>query len=196
MTENSRISLYNDYPQRSDTRHEVLEGLSKKQKCLPAKYFYDEYGSQLFEKITALPEYYPTRTEIALLRQHAKEISEIIGRGARLIEFGSGASTKIRILLNTLRPSSYIPMDISSDFLIHSASRLAKDYPWLNIQAACVDYSQAFELPENMIDTQDPLLGFSQEAVSVTLHLRKRVFSYKGYIRYWEKIDIYYLASI
>ena len=160
MTENSRISLYNDYPEPSDTRHEVLKGLNQPQKCLPAKYFYDEYGSILFEKITELPEYYPTRTEIELLRKHAKEISDILGQGSRLIEFGSGASTKIRILLNTLRPNYYIPMDISSEFLINSAHRLAEDYPWLNIQAACVDYSQAFELPDSITNTSDPLLGF------------------------------------
>lgn len=160
MNENSRISLYNDYPEPSDTKYEVLKGLQQQQKTLPAKYFYDEYGSRLFEKITELPEYYPTRTEISLLRQHAGNISEIVGQGARLIEFGSGASIKIRILLEALKPSCYVPMDISSDFLVYSAEQLAHDFPWLDIQAACIDYSQEFDLPSTIVNTDDQLLGF------------------------------------
>ena len=126
----------------------VVAGLSLPQKRLLSKYFYDEYGSKLFEQITELPEYYPTRTETALLRKHAAEFAELIGPHASLVEFGSGSSTKVRILLDALEaPSAYVPIDISRDHLIESAKGLADAYPDLMVVPVAADYTQPLELP-------------------------------------------------
>jgi dimethylhistidine N-methyltransferase len=127
---------------------EVHAGLSYRQKSLPPKLFYDKQGSQLFDTITRLPEYYPTRTEIALLREHAAEMAELLGLHGILLELGSGSSTKIRLLLEAVRPRVYVPMDISRQHLIDSARRLAHDYPWLTVHAACIDYSQPWDIPD------------------------------------------------
>ena len=132
-----------------DFRAAVVAGLSLPQKRLLSKYFYDERGSKLFEQITELPEYYPTRTETALLRTHAAEFAELIGPHASLVEFGSGSSIKVRILLDALEaPSAYIPIDISRDHLIESAKGLADAYPDLKVVPIAADYTQPLELPE------------------------------------------------
>lgn len=132
-----------------DFRAAVVDGLSQPQKRLPSKYFYDERGSKLFEQITQLPEYYPTRTEVALLRTHAVEFAELIGPHASLVEFGSGSSTKVRILLDALEaPSAYIPIDISREHLIESAKELADAYPDLRVVPVAADYTQPLELPD------------------------------------------------
>ena len=132
-----------------DFRAAVVKGLSQPQKRLSSKYFYDERGSKLFEQITELPEYYPTRTEMALLRAHASEFAELIGPHASLVEFGSGSSTKVRILLDALEtPSAYVPIDISRDHLIESAKGLAEAYPDLMVVPVAADYTQPLELPE------------------------------------------------
>jgi dimethylhistidine N-methyltransferase len=127
---------------------EVHAGLSCRQKYLPPKFFYDKHGSELFDTITRLPEYYPTRTEIALLRAHAAEMAKLLGLHGVLLELGSGSSIKIRLLLEALRPRVYVPMDISRQHLIDSSRRLAHDYPWLTVHAACVDYSQPWDIPD------------------------------------------------
>jgi len=127
---------------------EVHAGLSADQKHLPAKFFYDKQGSELFDAITELPEYYQTRTELALLERHVDEIATLMGKQGYLMELGSGSSTKIRLLLEALEPEVYVPMDISREHLIASANRLADDYPWLDIHAACVDYSQHWDVPD------------------------------------------------
>jgi len=132
-----------------DFRAAVVEGLSQPQKRLSSKYFYDERGSKLFEQITQLPEYYPTRTETALLRAHAAEFAELIGPNASLVEFGSGSSIKVRILLDALEaPSAYVPIDISRDHLIESAKGLAEAYPKLRVVPVAADYTQPLELPD------------------------------------------------
>jgi dimethylhistidine N-methyltransferase len=127
---------------------EVHAGLSRRQKCLPPKLFYDRKGSELFDVITRLPEYYPTRTEIGLLRQHGAEMAELLGSQSVLLELGSGSSIKIRLLLEAVRPRLYVPMDISREHLIDAAQRLARDYPWLTVHAACIDYSQPWDMPD------------------------------------------------
>ena len=127
---------------------EVHAGLSRRHKCLPPKLFYDRKGSELFDVITRLPEYYPTRTEIGLLRQHAAEMAELLGLHSVLLELGSGSSLKIRLLLEAVQPRIYVPMDISREHLIDAAQRLARDYPWLTVHAACVDYSQSWDIPD------------------------------------------------
>jgi dimethylhistidine N-methyltransferase len=153
------LKFFDDQPVAEDILTEVIAGLSQPQKVLPAKYFYDEQGSKLFEAITKLPEYYPTRTEINLLRQHKDTIAKLVKDDVWLLEYGSGASLKIRLLLQAIRPNCYVPMDISKDFLLASAESLMEDYPWLNVYAACVDYSQPVRLPADMI-TSAQKLGF------------------------------------
>ena len=127
---------------------DVHTGLSANQKTLPPKYFYDKQGSELFDAITKLDEYYVTRTEIELLKKHMPEMVELLGTESCLLELGSGSSIKIRLLLEALRPKIYIPMDISREHLISSAQRLSKDYPWLDIHATCVDYSKPWQVPD------------------------------------------------
>jgi L-histidine Nalpha-methyltransferase len=128
-------------------RQEVLDGLSGEPKSIPPKYFYDSRGSMLFEKICKLPEYYATRTEINILKSHAGEIAKLIGANCFLIELGSGNSTKVRLLLDILRPATYMPIDISKDHLLECASELASDYPWLDVRATCMDITQSIHIP-------------------------------------------------
>ncbi|CAA0094690.1 Histidine N-alpha-methyltransferase [Halioglobus japonicus] len=144
--------LFEDqHPVPSDSRAELMIGLQKKQKQVNPKYFYDARGSELFEQITRLDEYYPTRTEIAILQRHAAEMARICGPDCVLIEPGSGSSEKVRLLLNSLRPAAYVPLDISATFLYESAVKLAREFPWLQIQAICADFSNQWhthtELP-------------------------------------------------
>ncbi len=143
----SNIRFHDDYPAPSDMEQEVLEGLSNKPKWISPKYFYDNRGSILFEKISRLPEYYATRAEISILKAHADEIADLIGPDCFLIELGSGNSTKVRLLLDTLRPATYMPIDISKDHLLENANELASDYPWLDVWAACMDITQPINLP-------------------------------------------------
>lgn len=141
---------YVEYDHAADSfRDDVLDGLAQPQKKLSSKYFYDERGSQLFDAICELPEYYPTRTETGLLETHAAEFAELIGTNASVVEFGSGSSTKIRILLDALEtPAAYIPVDISRDHLLESSKALADAYPDLPVVPIAADYTQPFELPE------------------------------------------------
>ncbi len=120
---------------------EIHAGLSQTRKQLSPKHFYDKRGSMLFDKITELPEYYPTRTEIGLLKQHAQEFAEKLGQDSFLFELGSGSSQKIRLLLEAIRPNIYVPMDISKEHLIHSSEQLSELFPWLTIHALRIDYS-------------------------------------------------------
>ncbi|WP_144391690.1 L-histidine N(alpha)-methyltransferase [Pleionea sediminis] len=143
-----RIYYYEQHKVVDSMSDDVHQGFSATPKKLSPKYFYDQRGSQLFDEITELPEYYPTRTEISLLKKHAGEFSELLGENSILFELGSGSSLKIRILLEALRPSVYVPMDISKAHLIESSQRLAEDYPWLEVHANRVDYSQDWEVPD------------------------------------------------
>lgn len=145
---NGSIHFYDYHPPVADIRAEVLGGLSKRPKQIPPKYFYDQRGSQLFDAITELPEYYPTRTELNILEANGEQIAEFLGDDCLLLELGSGSSRKIRVLLDALRPAAYVPLDISRDHLLSSAKALAKDYPHLDVHAACTDYSADFELPD------------------------------------------------
>jgi dimethylhistidine N-methyltransferase len=142
-----RVRFFDYHPAHADMRAEVLAGLSLPQKRLSPKLFYDQAGSRLFDAITELPEYYPTRTEIGILEAHGDEMAERIGRGNVLIELGSGSSLKIQVLLAALRPAVYMPVDISREHLLESAAALAARFPSLEIRAACADYSVPIELP-------------------------------------------------
>ena len=126
---------------------DVLDGLGQAEKTLPAKYFYDERGSRLFDEICELEEYYPTRTETSLLARHAGAIAARVGKGVTLLELGSGSSTKVRHLLDRLdEPTAYVPVDISKEHLEASAARLAADYPGLKVKPVFADYVQGFPL--------------------------------------------------
>lgn len=126
---------------------DVISGLEKRPARIPPKYFYDAKGSGLFDQITELAEYYPTRTEIDILKKNADEIADLVGTGSLLVEPGGGSLAKVHILLQGLRPCAYVPMDISRDHLKFAAEELATAFPWLEIHAACVDFTQAMQLP-------------------------------------------------
>ena len=156
------LAFFADYePPASDFRADVIAGLGAAPKRLAPKYFYDERGSTLFEEICQQPEYYPTRAEISLLETRGAEIAAQISPARLVLEYGSGASVKIRTLLNTLRrPSAYVAVDISREFLIASSIKLARDYPDLPVGAICADFSQEFEIPAPARDEGDGALGF------------------------------------
>jgi dimethylhistidine N-methyltransferase len=135
-------------PSAEEFRAAVLAGLGRPEKSLPCKFFYDAEGSRLFDKICELPEYYPTRTECQILKHHAGDIAQLVGPHARLVEFGSGAGIKIRLLLSALdQPAAYVPVDISRLHLLAAASSLAKDFPHLVIAPICADYTLPFDVP-------------------------------------------------
>jgi dimethylhistidine N-methyltransferase len=141
-------AFFDLHPEAGDLRAEVLAGLRRTPKSLPPKLFYDQTGSELFERITALPEYYPTRTEIAILEARGAEIARLAGADCVLIEYVSGASRKIRILLDALSGrSQYVAIDISKQHLIESTAQLAAAYPDIEAFAVCADYTRPFTLP-------------------------------------------------
>jgi dimethylhistidine N-methyltransferase len=135
-------------PSVEDFLSAVLAGLTSRRKSIPCRFLYDETGSGLFDRICDLPEYYPTRTETRILRDNATRIAAVVGSGAQLVELGSGASEKVRILLEALdEPAAYVPIDISAAHLFEAASRIQADYPAVSVHAICADYSQPFDLP-------------------------------------------------
>jgi L-histidine Nalpha-methyltransferase len=134
-------------PQMSEFARDAIAGLAAEPKTLPAKYFYDDSGSALFEAITALPEYYPTRTELGILKERAGDIARLIPPGAALIEFGSGSTAKARIVLDAATVAAYVPVDISAGFLSQEAARLGRDMPELRILPIAADFTKPFELP-------------------------------------------------
>jgi dimethylhistidine N-methyltransferase len=149
---NENVFFKNEHPSENNSRIEILSGLYQKQKTINPKYFYDTYGSELFERITELPEYYPARTERSIYRQYASKMAEYCGQNCVLIEPGSGSSEKVRLLLNAIKPSAYVPMDIAKDFLKRSALKLGQEFPWLNIHAVCADFGQYDKAPEGLPD--------------------------------------------
>jgi dimethylhistidine N-methyltransferase len=144
-----RVTVLDLEPVSADFLAEVLAGLSSSPRMLPCKFFYDERGADLFQKICDLPEYYITRTERELLRRYAPEIAESIGPNAAVIGFGTGAGIKTRLLLEHLRnPIAYIPVDISKQRLIDSAVELSRAMPALEILPVCADYLQELQFPK------------------------------------------------
>jgi dimethylhistidine N-methyltransferase len=131
-----------------DFARAVRAGLAQRQKVIPARYFYDDAGSRLFEDITRLPEYYPTRTETGIMRDCAAEIAAAVGPGRVVVEFGSGSSAKTPLLLDAVQPAAYVPVDISGDFLAESAAALAAHFPELPILPVAADFTQPFALPD------------------------------------------------
>ena len=139
-------------------RADVLAGLERRPRAIPARWFYDRRGSELFEAITDLPEYYPTRTERSILETACPEVAEIAGAGRAVVEFGSGSSTKTPILLKAVAPSVYVPIDISGDFLRESSRVLADQFPELLVLPFEADFMRPLALPKTIADT--PKLGF------------------------------------
>ncbi|HMO75165.1 MAG TPA: L-histidine N(alpha)-methyltransferase [Sphingopyxis sp.] len=139
-------------------RADVHAGLSQAQKAVPARWFYDATGSALFEDITALPEYYPTRSETDLLKRHAADMAAAIGPGRAVVELGSGSSMKTPLLLDAIRPAAYVPVDISGDFLRDSALALAARFPGLPVYPVEADFTRRVDLPREVADL--PKLGF------------------------------------
>jgi dimethylhistidine N-methyltransferase len=137
---------------------DVIDGLTQQPRRLSPKYFYDAAGSELFEQITLLPEYYPTRTELGILRDRGAEIAKLIPQGAALVEFGAGATTKVRLLLDSCKFGAYVPVDISGDFLHAQAHALSKDFPTLDIYPVTADFTAPFKLPAKV--KAMPKLGF------------------------------------
>jgi L-histidine Nalpha-methyltransferase len=152
---------FHDLAQREESLLDaVLAGLSRRHKAIPCKFLYDERGSQLFDAITRLPEYYPTRTEMRVLEGAAEEIADLAGSRAQLIEFGSGSSLKVRILLEALdRPSVYVPIDVSREHLREAADEIAADLPDLAVVALCADYTRLRRLP-HLPDSAGRRVGF------------------------------------
>lgn len=148
MPDGSTFAFHDLAPGEDSFRDAVLAGLSATAKSLPCKFFYDQRGSALFEKICEVPEYYLTRTELGILENRAGTIAQRIGPNCRLIELGSGASRKVRLLLQALEaPLAYVPVDISRGFLREAAASIAADFPDVEVIAVCADYTRPFVLP-------------------------------------------------
>ncbi|MBL0923738.1 MAG: L-histidine N(alpha)-methyltransferase [Sphingomonadaceae bacterium] len=139
-------------------RADVLEGLRGPRRAIPARWLYDERGSELFDEITRLPEYYPTRTETKLLERCLTDVARYVGPGAAVIEFGAGSATKTPLLLQAIKPSAYVPVDISGDYLRASADLVQAKFPDVNVVPIEADFTQAMTLPDDVDGTQR--LGF------------------------------------
>jgi dimethylhistidine N-methyltransferase len=142
------LQLHDLHPTPADLAAEVLAGLRRRPRYIPPKFFYDARGSQLFDAITQTPEYYPTRTEIAILKAQAAGIAARVGTGSVLVEPGSGSCAKVRLLLEGLRPCAYVPMDISRDHLWVAAEQVAAEFPWLEVHATCTDFTRQMAVPD------------------------------------------------
>jgi L-histidine N-alpha-methyltransferase len=139
-------------------RAEVLDGLAQQPKAVPARWLYDDEGSRLFEAITRLPEYYPTRAETEILQSHCDDFRRLIAPGRAVVEFGSGSSVKTPLLLESIAPAAYVPLDISGDFLRAAAADLAEKFPGLPIHPVEADFTKPVSLPDDVADL--PHLGF------------------------------------
>lgn len=139
-------------------RADVLNGLERRPRAIPARWFYDRRGSELFEQITALPEYYPTRTETSILARIAPDLADRVPPDAALVEFGSGSSTKTPLVIDAVRPSAYVPIDISGEFLRDSSRALSTRYPNLFVLPFEADFTRALTLPKTIAPA--PKLGF------------------------------------
>jgi L-histidine N-alpha-methyltransferase len=172
-----------DFQLRADPqfRADVLEGLRGPRRAIPARWLYDERGSELFDEITRLPEYYPTRTETALMEQCRGDIADRVGPGAAVIEFGAGSATKTPLLLEAIKPSAYVPIDISGDYLRSSADVLQSQFPSLDVIPIEADFTLEMALPAAIGDATR--LGFfpgstignfvPRSSVNLLRHMRK-----------------------
>ena len=139
-------------------REDVLAGLSAPIPAVPARWLYDRRGSELFDEITRLPAYYPTRTETALLKEILPDIAARVHAGAAVVEFGAGSATKTPLLLEALKPAAYVPVDISGDYLRESAVAVSDQFPAIAVEPVVADFARPFDLPESTANI--PKLGF------------------------------------
>jgi dimethylhistidine N-methyltransferase len=157
----THVRLYDFHPDPGNLLEEVEAGLNKTNKELPCKLFYDERGSELFNQICELPEYYPTRTETGIMTMFADEMSRAAGPRCLLVEYGSGNSNKTRVLLDHLQdPVAYVPIDISREHLMESAGQISRAYPHLEVLSVCADYEQSFDIPKHMRTEDSRLVYF------------------------------------
>jgi L-histidine Nalpha-methyltransferase len=167
-----------------DFRNDVLRGLSGRRRSIPSRWLYDDRGSALFEDITRLEEYYPTRTEAGILREAAKSISAFVGPRPVIVEYGAGAAVKTALLLAALdRPTEYLAVDVAEDFMRSSVARLGLQFPNLKVGLRIVDFTQEFDLPDNLGIA--PRLGFfpgstfgnlsDDEAVALLRRMRRQL---------------------
>ena len=177
-------------PSRTDAlTNGVLEGMRKQPRQLSPVWFYDELGSFLFDNICELPEYYLTRTELQIMRQHAADMAHHIGPDAAIIEFGSGTSMKTRELLTQLEsPSAYVPVDIARDHLLDAASAIARDYSSLRVIPICADFTRPFDLPVHVSTARrrvvyfpgSTLGNFAQEDAHALLQRMRQIIGKNG----------------
>lgn len=144
----ARVSFHDLQSDPGNFIDDVIAGLSQPRKALSPKYFYDQRGCELFEAICDLPEYYPTRTEMAIMQVNVREIAQRLGPDSALIEYGSGSGRKTRVLISALKPIAYVPIDIAGEQLKASALTLSATFPELRIIAVCADYSRPLALPD------------------------------------------------
>lgn len=149
MEQQTEVELIDLEPKTNSMLTDVLMGLSSTPKCISPKYLYDKRGSEIFEEICLLDEYYPTRAETEILTTHAREITQLIGPGAMVIEPGSGSGEKIRYLLKHLkRPAGYVPLEISKDILLRMSEELHSEFANLPVHPICADFMEEMELPD------------------------------------------------
>ena len=177
-------------PSRTDAlTNGVLEGMRKHPRQLSPVWFYDELGSFLFDSICELPEYYLTRTELQIMQAHAADMAHHIGPDAAIIEYGSGTSTKTRLLLNHLeKPAAYVPVDIARDHLLTAASAIQRDYPTLRVIPLCADFTRPFDLPASVYAARpravyfpgSTLGNFAPEQAQDLLHRMRQIIGANG----------------
>jgi len=157
--------------ERDDELEELLDGLRQPEMMISPKYFYDERGSQLFDAITKLPEYYPTETELGIMRANIGEIAALVGQQASLIEFGSGSSLKTRILLEHLvELAVYVPVDISEDHLLDSAAKVRREFPGLEVLPVVADFTLPFRLPSPTVMPKRNIVYFPGSTIGNFTH--------------------------
>ncbi|MDW3094500.1 MAG: L-histidine N(alpha)-methyltransferase [Gammaproteobacteria bacterium] len=146
------VHFHDMHPTVENLLEDVLVGLRESPRSISPKYFYNDIGSQLFDQITETEDYYPTRTEISILQKYKQDIVQSLNKDCLLIEPGGGSCSKVRIFVDDLRPSMYVPMDISKEHLLASATQMSKEIPWLEIHAVCNDFTCKLTLPEGLSD--------------------------------------------
>lgn len=152
MPSNAQFEFRDLKPGTGSFLDDVVKGLSAARKTLPPKYFYDERGAQLFDAICELPEYYPTRTELAMLERSAPDIAQRIGAGSAIVEYGSGSGRKTRLVVRALQPHVYVAVDISGEQLREAGTALAREFPGVRVIALCADYTHELPLDEIAMD--------------------------------------------
>lgn len=176
LASTARISFHDLLPPQQSMRDDVWAGLGKPQKEISPKFFYDARGCELFDAICNLPEYYPTRAELAIMRRHARAMSDVLGRDCALIEIGSGNSEKARALLDELKPRVFAAVDIAREQLEASCNALARSFPDMRIVALRADFAREVELPQAELGTARRVLYFPGSTIGNFTPAEARAF--------------------